>query len=192
MMHNKYKLFALTMIPAMIFTLFSCSSHVTYISGPVSVIFHTSEDYEYIEEEMVPLSDIDGETDPLRGLAIEIFDLCNQEREAGGLKKFKWNEDLYTAAMERARELNESFSHTRPDGSHFYSVVEESGIPAGVVGENIAIGHKTAKELLQSWMQSDDIKKSILSDYEYIGIGVAECPNDIYDGFAFAQLLYNP
>lgn len=195
MNNNKYRAFSIIflMVAAMVFSLTSCASRVTDLSDPVSVIFHTPEEYEYIADAPVPLANFDDEADPLRVLAIEVFDLCNQEREAKGLVKFKWNEELYVAAMERAKELQENFSHTRPDGSHFYSVVEEAGIPAGVIGENIAIGQRNAQKLVQTWMRYANIKAYILGDYEYIGVGVSECPEDsIYDGFAFAQLLYNP
>lgn len=67
-----------------------------------------------------------------RGSATEVFELVNKEREKQGYAPLEWVEDLYQPAVTRAKELYESFSHTRPDGSSWNTVSELAH------GENIS------------------------------------------------------
>ena len=102
----------------------------------------------------------------------QVFSLVNSEREAAGKKALILDEKLCEAAQARAKELGKSFSHTRPDGSSCFSILDEYGIRYGTAGENIAWGQSTPEEVMKSWMNSSGHKANILSSsYTRIGIG---------------------
>lgn len=112
----------------------------------------------------------------------ELFVLINNERQANGLKPYTYRNDLASAASVRANEIVVSFSHTRPDGSPYYTV--NSNI---VYGENLAIGYESAREVFDAWMASPTHRANIL-DPDYEACGFALVAN--YDGvsnFYWAQ-----
>lgn len=99
-------------------------------------------------------------------LAWEVLELLNAEREKEGLDKLKMDSGLLEAAMLRAAECSLYYSHTRPDGTECFTASDKMS------GENIAVGHKTAKEVMNSWMNSEGHRKNILnSRYRSVGIG---------------------
>lgn len=85
---------------------------------------------------------------------------------------------LNGAASVRAEECVESFSHTRPDGSSFSSILTSGTYAVNwtAVGENIAWGQRTPAAVMDAWMNSAGHKANILSEkyeFDYIGVGVA-------------------
>mgnify|MGYP002855824101 CR=1 FL=1 len=74
--------------------------------------------------------------------------LLNKVRAEVGLKGLAWhsNSNLQAAAEVRAKELEELFSHTRPDGSSCFTVFEEFNINYRTCAENIAYGTRLSAE----------------------------------------------
>ncbi len=73
--------------------------------------------------------------------------------------------ELTRAAAIRAREIAESFSHTRPDGSSWSTVSDAAS------GENIARGHDSADRVMAAWMSSEGHRANILrASYTRIGV----------------------
>ena len=68
------------------------------------------------------------------------------------LKSLEKNAKLEETAKIRAKEIVQSFSHTRPDGSDTYTAYP-SGLRAA--GENIAFGYSTAKAVTEAWEETD-------------------------------------
>lgn len=101
------------------------------------------------------------------GLAKEIFDATNAEREAIGLEPLIWSDELAEYANIRAEEIITNFSHERTDGTKCYV------LSPLIYGENIARGpHATGTEFLAHWMDSLGHKENILNpEYTTIGIG---------------------
>lgn len=103
-------------------------------------------------------------------MAYEVLELVNAERTARGLKPLVMNVYLLEAATQRAGEIALHFSHTRPDGSDWYTAHNRRFHSSG---ENIAAGHTSAAEVVAGWMGSEGHRKNILSTrYESIGVGV--------------------
>ena len=119
----------------------------------------------------------------------EIIRLVNEERSRFGLPKLIWDSELETAAKVRAEEQKSSFSHVRPDGSRFFTVFQQAGIRATMVGENLARGKKgTASMVMDAWMGSESHRRNILDKrFSRIGIGYAEDGTEIY----WCQLFAN-
>ena len=79
------------------------------------------------------------------------------------------------AANVRAQEIVNSFSHTRPDGSSFSTVLSQNGVSYRGSGENIAYGQRTAAEVMDGWMNSSGHRANILNgNYTNIGVGFYE------------------
>lgn len=86
--------------------------------------------------------------------------------------------NLTSAANVRSKEIVNTFSHTRPDGTQFYTAIKEQGFSYKGCGENIAWGQKTPDEVMNAWMNSSGHRSNILnSKYTKIGVGVYEAEN---------------
>ncbi len=100
--------------------------------------------------------------------AREVLAIVNKERAALGRSELKFDEKMMDAAMQRATELAIFYSHTRPDGSS-----SSTAIPAdrqGYYGENIAMGQKSAADVMKDWFDSErDIWNASLNTNSYNG-----------------------
>ena|GEM_PF-1530066 len=109
-------------------------------------------------------------------LRTEIWRLVNGERakQRGlGLVSSE-NMLLRNAAMTRATELAENFSHTRPDGRSFSTAYTDLGGKYRIIGENIAYGYSTAESVMNAWMNSQGHRDNILrADYTTVEVGIA-------------------
>ena len=102
----------------------------------------------------------------------EVIRLVNKERKKKKLKELKKNEILCEFADIRAEELVENFSHTRPDGTKCFTILEGSRFEHYGAAENIAMPYATPESVMKAWMNSSGHRKNILNkDYVQIGIG---------------------
>lgn len=125
-----------------------------------------------------PTQSASGSTRP--GLAAQVIAQVNAEREKQGLGPVREDAELNRAAAVRARELTESFSHTRPDGSSW------STVSASALGENIAKGQQTADKVMAAWMTSSGHRENILRP-GYGSIGVCAY---VYGGVTYWVQLF--
>lgn len=126
------------------------------------------------------VSAADDTSDTLAEYAREVAEIVNRERAAYGLAPLKYSEQLSSAALVRAQEIQVSFSHTRPNGTSCFTAMTEAGISYSYAGENIAYGQRTPEAVMNGWMNSEGHRANILSNrVEYIGIGVTQ-RNGIY------------
>ena len=65
---------------------------------------------------------------PEKKLAKEYFALVNQERKRVAVQELIWSDEVYEAAMIRAKEMNQYFEHVRPDGRDFDTVADDIGL----------------------------------------------------------------
>ena len=87
----------------------------------------------------------------------EVISKVNQIRVANGLNSLRYDASLEGAADVRANESTVRFSHTRPDGSDWYTVN-----PDLMYGENLADGYTTADAVVNAWMASPEHNANIL------------------------------
>jgi len=88
--------------------------------------------------------------------AHQVVEEVNAERAKAGLNSLRVDAELSRAAQVRAREIVQSFSHTRPDGTAWNTV------SSSAYGENIAMGQKTADKVMAAWMTSQGHRENIL------------------------------
>lgn len=112
--------------------------------------------------------------------AEQVVELVNAERAKAGLPALTMDADVTAAANVRAKEIVQQFSHTRPDGSSFSSVLKEQGVSFRGSGENIAWGQKTPEQVMNAWMNSDGHRANILNkNFKNIGVGYYQDENGV-------------
>ena len=100
------------------------------------------------------------------------------------------DEQLCIAANVRAVEMAYSakISHTRPNGSSCYTVINEMGIGYMTAGENIASGYGSANSVSLGWKNSPGHYSNMISeDFAKIGVGVYKLDGTYY----WVQLFTN-
>lgn len=104
--------------------------------------------------------------------AEQVVALVNEERAKENLAPLTIDEKITDAAIVRAKEIQTSFSHTRPNGSSFATALKEAGATYRSAGENIAWGQKTPEEVVTAWMNSSGHRANIMNaNYSRIGVG---------------------
>ena len=137
------------------------------------------------------------------GFAKEVVRLVNIERakpENGSLPPLNFgNKAFNDAAMKRAKETTEVFSHTRPNGGAFYTVFGEYSLSYNTAGENIAEGQTSPAQVVAAWMNSPGHKQNILGgvytdgtplNFNWIGVAVCEKDGRLYWVQLFARATY--
>mgnify|MGYP000877537251 CR=1 FL=1 len=115
----------------------------------------------------------------------EVFRIVNEIRVSYGLKPYKWDANAYKAAKARCSEIEQQFSHLRPDGSNFKTIYgysdDELWYKFCSVGENLGSGQPTAQRVVDSWMASTKgHRENILNpDFENLAVAFGTY-NDAY------------
>ena len=118
----------------------------------------------------------------------EVYEITNNYRSLVGVSSLTLDSSLVEAASIRAKELSDSFSHTRPNGSSCFTVLSELGISYGTAGENIAAGYSTPQSVMEGWRSSSGHYQNIISSkFKKIGIGV----NIINNQYYWVQIFHN-
>ncbi|MCR4922962.1 MAG: CAP domain-containing protein [Lachnospiraceae bacterium] len=128
------------------------------------------EEFVSLDDEAIALADTSGDNSSLRSEALKAYNLVNEQREAAGLGTLSWDSDLETTSVVRAREISEKFSHTRPNGSQWYTINSKI-----MGGENLAYGYNNADEVLEGWMDSPTHRENILyATFTKVAISIYE------------------
>lgn len=111
----------------------------------------------------------------------EVYEITNNYRSLVGVPSLTLDSSLVEAASIRVKELSDSFSHTRPNGSSCFTVLSELGISYGTAGENIAAGYSSSQSVMEGWHSSSGHYQNIISSkFKKIGIGVNIVNNQYY------------
>ena len=105
---------------------------------------------------------------------LEVLKLTNQERSKQGLGPLTMCPSLDKAAQIHAEAMKDQgfFEHENPfTGENPSSRGEQAGY-GPYVGENIAMGYQTPREVVRGWMNSPGHRENILSDYLHLGVGI--------------------
>ena len=99
---------------------------------------------------------------------LEVLRLVNKERAKVGASPLRFAKDLAASAYVRAVELPTKFSHTRPNGTKCFTAMPQRG---HILGENLAGGQTSPKQVVQAWMDSKTHRDNILNP-KYTDLGV--------------------
>lgn len=182
----KKRIIALMLATVMALALTACGSSklTAAVRGPETV-----NGIVYLDEEAVALAGSLASAEmteaelaraaELRAMAVEAFDLVNAYRLAAGVPALVWDDSLEACAQVRATEIATTFSHTRPNGSDWYTVNSDL-----MWGENLAKGYKNATNLVTGWMNSPTHAENIMNaEFTTCSIAVYEVGGKLY----FAQ-----
>lgn len=113
--------------------------------------------------------------------ASQVLKLVNAERAKGGVSALTMSQQLTAPANERAKEIVQQFSHTRPNGTQWSTVLDEYNISVSTAGENLAYGYNTPEAVVDGWMNSPGHRANIMNpNFHKIGIGVYDKNGTIY------------
>ena len=124
-------------------------------------------------------------------MELEILEIINQHRAEAGVHPLEFGYFYYDCARIRAEEGDRFFSHTRPNGAAWQSVLREYGINNTIrySGENIAQFYPDAESVMIDFMNSPGHRANILSEnFDYVAIAVYESEN--YPGHYTIEQLF--
>jgi len=112
---------------------------------------------------------------PVReALTEDVFKYTNQFRRSRGLPALEMRDDLNAIA----RKHSENMAKGRCGFGHGGFSQRESQVqrlirPFSGMGENVAYGANSGKEVVSLWKNSSIHRRNMLGNYKYIGIGTA-------------------
>lgn len=124
----------------------------------------------------------------------KMIELTNAERTKKGIAPLKFDEGLTAAAMVRARESASSFSHTRPNNTSFYTILDDFNLTWMSAAENIAAGNAAAggsspEMAMDLWINSSGHYNNMIDkEYNKMGVGCIYVANSTY-GYYWVQLF---
>jgi len=119
----------------------------------------------------------------------EVLVLINEERAVGGdcggqafgpSGPLTSNANLRCSARLHSKDMSDRsfFAHDTPDGVDPFARMQAAGYSGGTMGENIAMGQTTPREVVDGWMNSPGHCSNILnSGFDEIGIGYYKGPD---------------
>lgn len=112
-----------------------------------------------------------------------VLNYTNSYRDEVGVEKLDLDPNLSIAATIRSMEMAYSgkFSHTRPNGTSCFTIFNERGISSSNMGENIAMGQRSAESVSTSWRNSSGHYENMIdANFKKIGIGVFKFDGNFY------------
>ncbi|APU17116.1 Cysteine-rich secretory protein family [Actinoalloteichus sp. GBA129-24] len=100
--------------------------------------------------------------------------LANQARAEAGCGELRFDDRLFTAAQNHSSDMasRDYFSHESPEGTSFVDRAIAAGHPSPAA-ENIAMGARTADQVMRMWLDSPGHRGNILNcDLTTIGVGL--------------------
>lgn len=149
---------------------------------PTPVPTSTPTPVPSIDIDTPPTEEIESDDDLEEGLIEQIYKLVNEERKKENLKEVTYNYNIQEKVDLRAQEISDLFSHTRPNGKDWASVLDD--VEYLVAGENLAQADNpiaTAETFMKAWMESEGHKANILSkDFVSMALGIYETNTTTY------------
>lgn len=108
------------------------------------------------------------------GPAESVLTAVNAARAKAGCGPLRMNSKLSAAAKSHARAMAEQnfFDHAGRDGKRLPARIARQGYDYRSAAENIAAGQESAREVVQSWLQSSGHRRNIL-DCKMTETGIA-------------------
>jgi uncharacterized protein YkwD len=101
---------------------------------------------------------------------------CGSEGTFGSADALGWNDKLATAAQLHADDMasHDFMDHTGSDGSEPAERITRQGYDWTAIGENVAAGQSSPREVMSSWLSSPGHCANIMKPtFEHMGIGRA-------------------
>jgi uncharacterized protein YkwD len=107
-------------------------------------------------------------------LVIDIFKHTNQFRKSNGKTSLLLRDDLNEIARKHSADMASGRKSIGHGGfQQREALIRRKLNTMGIIGENVAFGANTAKEVVTLWKNSPAHRKNMLGNYRFIGIGTA-------------------
>ena len=104
----------------------------------------------------------------------DLFQLLNQKRAESGIPALTYDLSLENTAAVRVQEVSTSFLHTRLDGRHFSTALNDCSVPFRRCAEVLAFNCTEPEQVLNVWLSSPLHCEAILSP-KYTHMGISYC-----------------
>ena len=126
-----------------------------------------------------PLYDISGYS--VGGLETSMKDAINTYRTEAGLGEMSMSSRLCAIASCRGYEISQVWSHTRPDGRSYNTVLSDYGYGGSARELLVHVsGSGDGQTIVDQWMCVDSYKELLLGSYSTVGIGVYRANGNTY------------
>jgi len=118
----------------------------------------------------------------------QMIDTVNGERVKTGLLPLEWCPTLARAAKDHSIDMaqRDFYDHVTPEGLEVWDRARNQGYNYSYVGENIAVGQKSVREVMIDWMNSKGHRENILEEsYSHFGYGKATGLHDSVPGYIY-------
>ena len=105
-------------------------------------------------------------------LEYAMLERINEYRLEADLEELWMDEYLCAIASCRAYESSLVWSHTRPDGRGYWTVLDDYGYGGGASGELLGYSTGDGAAVVDKWMSSDSHSALLMSGSSTIGIGI--------------------
>ena len=121
-------------------------------------------------------------------IELEVLTLMNEKRANEGLPALTYNNTIYDCGVIRANECLTKWSHTRPNGTQYWTVFEDCNKKITTCcGENLAKIFTSAEQIVEVLMNSEGHKKNILyKDFTSVCITILKDE----DGYYYMSQLF--
>lgn len=103
--------------------------------------------------------------------ADKVIELVNAARAKEGFSPLTKDTTLTSLSNIRSKETATLFSHQRPDGTSWSTVLKQNNVSYTSAAENIAAGQNTPEVVVKEWMDSPSHRANIMnSEYNKIGV----------------------
>jgi len=117
----------------------------------------------------------------LETMETDILKYVNEDRTAHGLSPLQMNELESSLAAKHSRDMSVGKVKFGHDGFNARAKTIQKELGSIEVGENVAEGSMTAREVVDGWLHSPGHKKNIEGNFTLTGIGYAsDKKGDIY------------
>ncbi|GAA2846503.1 CAP domain-containing protein [Nonomuraea rubra] len=114
----------------------------------------------------------------------QVVRLTNAERAKGGCDPLSHDARLRRAAVGHSADMakNDYFDHDSQDGRDMTDRIRATGFSGSAWAENIAMGQRSAAQVVRDWMNSAGHRENIMNcTYTHIGVGaVKDSKGQIY------------
>ncbi len=110
----------------------------------------------------------------IENIELEVLRLVNIERANQGIRELEISDELSDLARIKSQDMADDnyFDHTSPTYGSPFDMMKKFGINYSAAAENIAKGQVGAKDVMNSWMNSEGHRENILnSNYGTLGVG---------------------
>jgi uncharacterized protein YkwD len=111
-----------------------------------------------------------------------VVELTNAERKKQGCNPVEPDDRLDEASVGHSEDMadRDYFDHSTPEGVGPGERADDAGYDAWGA-ENIAMGYRTAEDVMEGWMNSEGHRRNILNcDLADIGVGIADSSRGLY------------